>query len=109
MIRGILMAALAAMLLPTGGAAAQKAWKEFSARSLGFAILFPGEPPHDQQSFRAAIGQLVSHTYGIAYGDTSLSVTCVEYPEGVIQPGQAAQMFNTHRDGMVKGTQGRLI
>src|SRR5262249_49533985 len=38
-----------------------------------------------------------------------LSVTCVEYPEGVIQPGQAAQMFNTHRDGMVKGTQGRLI
>jgi hypothetical protein len=105
----LLAATLFIGLLAGSGSWAQGPWKELQAKAQGFAVSMPGEPDHQKQTIRSPSGPLQVNVYTFQRPSTIYSVTCVEYPEGAIQPDSAEQIVRQAKDGMSKSLEGKVV
>jgi hypothetical protein len=114
MITGGLLLALATLgmtvdtsFLPGSG---QSAWEEFYSEDGRFAVLFPGIPEEETESFNTEMGTISRQTFFVEEdgGQATFLVMCINYPREVIESADFDMILDGVRDDLMARYRGQV-
>jgi hypothetical protein len=88
----------------------QSAWEEFYSEDGHFAVLFPGIPEEETESFNTQVGTISRQTFFVEDdgGQTTFLVMCINYPRDVIESADFDMILDSVRDDLMARYRGQV-
>ncbi len=106
---GVLLLALAALLLAGCGGGGEAEWIEFKSEAGGFSIMAPGTPTEETQSQETELGNIDIHMFTYETTDVAYMVGYNLLPAALIELSASDAMLDGACDGQVSSTGGTEV
>jgi hypothetical protein len=87
----------------------QPEWQQIGSQDGRFAVMMPEFPDYDVQDVLTPVGTLKLHIFSVSAEDSVFMAAYNDYPEFIVNSGDAGKMLDGARDGAVSNVSGKLL